>query len=871
MRRWLLVLSVVICSHAAATAESTHRLHDGITAFVNNADGKDFSVTLTVRDLNFYETGPREVLCKIYDPDGRAVVRKVIPDDGVTSQAFLPPMGAWDHEAWYYAYCYMKGTQPMVRWSAFSAPDRLQSLAKRTFTYSVPGGKKGVYRVMLVGAVDHYVTLAIDPALPYAVAGHPDWLHGHGTQWRKSFVYVPKGTKGLHVMLAEYDMPRGRTLKVAGPDGKVLFEGIATGAFTKETVTFDQPLDDQLLTVEVSAGRGDFLLGLKLRFAKDPEVTQRGERAVTAALAPDEATARAVRNGAIYHDDRLFWHPFQTRFHDWLKKLPAEAFEVKDQNGKPASPAPPTAPVKGKIPLGSLPTRTGFIPLNGPHWTPTLCDRIMHHYPAHKNKAALNVALKDLHAGLRSIGPHDHVAVAVGGPFANMAYEFSNYAWHYWRAAWRVLKDSDAPDDVKAIVHEAFLVAGDRLAFCRTWERVNGNSFALVLTALRYCHEGTGDPLQKELFETYWQRFTTGGWGERAGVGPSGPVQEGFAYSYHYGSYILTSWLSILADLPDERFQKVYDRIRTWYSYALADENVAAGPWASRTAYYPQWYIEKAGPFAWKGLPGPDFTVSVNDADEFFAARRKNYYALTFHGRLSPKWESNAHPGQSGYGGGMLSQLHVPGKGLVLASTLNGSYGEGMDPSLWRTFHLHTLAGVQADGSPFVAGDSEHFDARLAKQQVTSSGEIRHTSLRCRRTFTFAEDGVNCTVQLNESVYGDLLSLWLKNKLRGKVQEAYEMIPYLPMQKPGPKAKKTETILMLLDAAGKALKPLDKEAAEASAVLIDRGGFGVRIILDKARPVLRGLNNTVLIRLADQVTPAGDIALAYRLVPFGME
>ena len=98
----------------------------------------------------------------------------------------------------------------------------------------------------------------------------------------------------------------------------------------------------------------------------------------------------------------------------------------------------------------------------------------------------------------------------------------------------------------------------------------------------------------------------------------------------------------------------------------------------------------------------------MNNANEWFAARRKSYYALTYHGRLSPKWESNAHPGQSGYGGGMLCQLHVPGKGPVLASSLNGSYGEGMHPSEWRKFRLHTLAGVQADGSPFVCGDSEH-------------------------------------------------------------------------------------------------------------------------------------------------------------------
>src|SRR5688572_15627989 len=115
-------------------AASIHRLHDGLTAFVNNADGRDFSVRLAVRDINIYETGPRELLVKVYDPAGRVLVRKVIPDDGVVSKAFLPPMGAWDHEAWYYAYCYQKGTQPMIRWSAFSQADRLAAVAKRDFS-----------------------------------------------------------------------------------------------------------------------------------------------------------------------------------------------------------------------------------------------------------------------------------------------------------------------------------------------------------------------------------------------------------------------------------------------------------------------------------------------------------------------------------------------------------------------------------------------------------------------------------------------------------------------------------------------------------------------------------------------------------------
>ena len=46
-----------------ATAQTTHRLYDGITAFVPNPEGKDFNITLDVRDINIYETGAREVLC----------------------------------------------------------------------------------------------------------------------------------------------------------------------------------------------------------------------------------------------------------------------------------------------------------------------------------------------------------------------------------------------------------------------------------------------------------------------------------------------------------------------------------------------------------------------------------------------------------------------------------------------------------------------------------------------------------------------------------------------------------------------------------------------------------------------------------------
>ena len=279
-------------------------------------------------------------------------------------------------------------------------------------------------------------------------------------------------------------------------------------------------------------------------------------------------------------------------------------------------------------------------------------------------------------------------------------------------------------------MHEAFLVAGDRLAFCRTWERVNGNAFAQVLAALRYCYEATGDPLQKELFETYWQRFTTGGWGERVGVGPSGPVQEGFGYAYHYASYILTTWKAIRGRLPkDERSRRSTTASAPGSATRCADENVACRP----VEHAHQLLLRngqplKDGPFAWKGLPGPDFTESVNNANEFFAARRKNYYALTYHGRLSPKWESNAHPGQSGYGGGMLCQLQVPGKGLASPRRSTRATAKTWTCRSGATSTCTPLAGTQADGrrsSPATASISTPSSSRTEVTAAATSATRR--------------------------------------------------------------------------------------------------------------------------------------------------
>ena len=126
----------------AATTERTFRLSEGVTLFVLNPDGRAFTVSLDVRDLNLLANGPRETLFKVYDPDGVPVVREIIPDDGCGGANFPDRTGGWDHELQYYANLYVKGTLPLFRWSAGPSPERLKTLVARTFDRPIQGGRK---------------------------------------------------------------------------------------------------------------------------------------------------------------------------------------------------------------------------------------------------------------------------------------------------------------------------------------------------------------------------------------------------------------------------------------------------------------------------------------------------------------------------------------------------------------------------------------------------------------------------------------------------------------------------------------------------------------------------------------------------------
>ena len=59
---------------------------------------------------------------------------------------------------------------------------------------------------------------------------------------------------------------------------------------------------------------------------------------------------------------------------------------------------------------------------------------------------------------------------------------------------------------------------------------------------------------------------------------------------------------------------------------------------------------------------------------------------------------------------------------------------------------------------------------------------MRESAVRSTRSFTFSADDITCEVQLRDSEFHDLLNLWTKDPLPETVQEAYEMIPYVPIK-----------------------------------------------------------------------------------------
>ena len=602
-------------------------------------------------------------------------------------------------------------------------------------------------------------------------------------------------------------MPATRVATLRDQRGNMLQEISAPGGLESVYVKFDGKYDDQILTLSVSDGPNAYLIRATVP-RKTPNVGYGGFDPA-AVLCDDAKTARAIKNGAIYAHGGVYYHPWQVNLRTWLNNNDQPADIVKE--------------------------------------------------------------IDSIAAKLMQMGISD--ALDLGG-WGNMAYAFGYYGCPVWRQAWLLSKNPDVPKEPWGYIKEALIMGGDRLSFSVGIERCNGNAFAQIPVALWYCQATTGDKMNRERYNVFFERWRTEGWGEGTGISPSGDSQEHFGHDSGYGSYILSNWQEsggtwvknqgggILKDTDDPRFQEVFDGIRNVFAYVSSRKGRPCHMWNSRIWRGPVSPARRVmtGEFEFKGgVPGPDLTMTVNGGNEWFVARRKNYYAVTFHGRIVPEWLCNTFAGQMGFSGGGISRIMVTGKDAVLNSTTTANYGSGDHVSQWRKTQIHAIVGEMNNGQPFHTGISEHPDAKLVGNVVTSSGDVRGVPLRVSRKYTYNDSSIDCEVQLAPADYRKLVTLWSrKKKLHfDHVREAYEVFPHSAQK-------------VTIEGRGEVT---DERQEAKELIFAGRTDYGVRIEFERPVHVRKGGHKrTIFVELVaaggEGPTAPENVALKYRITPY---
>lgn len=312
-----------------------YHLRQGITFYIANPRGSDFEAVLDLKDINMFLQGPQTAMVKLYDPEGGIVFNEELPDDGIESGGYDLAWGGWDHELWARGATREVGAEPMFRWDSFSDPAKLEKLRGEQRTIKVKGGKKGVYQLQVVGCDDHFVKLSLTPGLKFGVLGHPDFLAGHGEQFRTSYLYVPeapwytKGRDKIDLWLIEHAYPRTRSLTLYHGNDALEMKDTAYQT-TGKSMTADQALGRSEISLKgiapgsvlklVNEGDGDFLIRL---------------HGIPAIFCPDEETAKFIAGGVIaIQGGPVVSFPWQAELWNAVKDLKKEDFIVKPGPGE---------------------------------------------------------------------------------------------------------------------------------------------------------------------------------------------------------------------------------------------------------------------------------------------------------------------------------------------------------------------------------------------------------------------------------------------------------------------------------------------------------------------------------------------------------
>lgn len=278
--------------------------------------GTGFNLRFTVRDMNTYVHAPAPVYFQVAGPDDRILVSKRLEDDGITGGSFEHQDGIYDPFADFRYRQYHRANSPggmppeKTRSPYLRNPEKLPF---RVVNLKVPAGGKGLYRVLVTGRWDHFISMTPDRPIPTAVHPGAGSLTAVGKTLEKSWFHVPENAKDIVISVTEEELPYSAGITIRDESGKVL-ESVTAKGFC----TFVMPK-----TIRKGA-----VYQLELSNTK-PGTSLHG-RGFPFVFAPDAATAKAIHGGLeIDGKGRSSLHHFTRVFNRWSDGLKKSDLEVK--------------------------------------------------------------------------------------------------------------------------------------------------------------------------------------------------------------------------------------------------------------------------------------------------------------------------------------------------------------------------------------------------------------------------------------------------------------------------------------------------------------------------------------------------------------
>ncbi len=283
--------------------------------------GSGFRLRFTVQDMNTYIHAPAPLYFQVVGPDDRILVSARLEDDGITGGNFAHQDGIYDPFADFRYRQYHRANTPGGMPPGKSRSPYLRNPEKlpfRVVELDVPAGGKGLYRVLVTGRWDHFISMTSDRPIPTAIHPGTGPLAVVGKSLAKSWFYVPEDAKDIVISVTEEELPYSVKMTLRDESGKIVDSAKAKGF-----CTFLMPRNI----------RKGAVYQLEIAGAK-PGTCLHG-RGFPFVFAPDAATAKAIRGGLEMDEKgRTSLHHFTRVFRNWSDRLKAAGLEVKAAPGR---------------------------------------------------------------------------------------------------------------------------------------------------------------------------------------------------------------------------------------------------------------------------------------------------------------------------------------------------------------------------------------------------------------------------------------------------------------------------------------------------------------------------------------------------------